>query len=82
VWCKDNTDHKAGIVIAGPEADWLYVWSTLPKKREGDWELLEAETSLYLGYPSSKVSVFLWNTGKGKVLFDDLTITRYQHPVF
>ena len=43
-------------------------------KTEGDWELLEADVPLYLGYSSSEVVVLYGIPAKSKVLFDDLTI--------
>jgi hypothetical protein len=82
IWCKYNTEHKAGIVVRASDADLLYVWSYMPQKTEGDWELLEADVPLYLGYSSSEVAVYIWNSGKSKVLFDDLTIMRCRNPVF
>ena len=82
IWCRDNSDHKAGIVVRASNTDWLYVWEHLPRKRAGDWELLEATVPIKLDSPSSEVSVIIWNTGKQKVIFDDLKIVRYQPPVF
>ena len=80
IWCKYNRENKAGIVVRAKDANLLYVWSNIPIKSVGGWELLETEVHLNKGFPSSEVSICIYNTGKSNVLFDDLTITRYMNP--
>ncbi|MFZ4522164.1 MAG: ArnT family glycosyltransferase [Bacteroidales bacterium] len=77
VWTRNN-EGKAGIVMAAPDPKYLYFLEKGPATGTGDWQQITLEGTIFRGYTSDKIGIYLWNYGGGTVYFDDLVIRQYR----
>jgi hypothetical protein len=76
VWRK-GSDNKAGIVIATDVGNNLYNFSTQEiEKNDKGWTLIQSDIVVPENCDGSKLGIYLWNTGKKPVWFDDLEINK------
>lgn len=76
VWRK-GSDNKAGIVITTDTGNNFYNFSNHEIERNNkDWTLIQSEIVVPENCNGLKFGIFLWNTGKKPVWFDDLEINK------
>lgn len=77
VWRK-GSDNKAGIVIATDVGNNLYNFDYKEfEKNDNGWALIQSNIVVPENCDGLKLGIYLWNTGKKPVWFDDLEINKF-----
>lgn len=71
------SDNNDGVVVAASEPEKFFYrqMGDFLKTDEKGWKLIELSFTIPEDIGSNQVKVYVWNTGKGVVYFDDLTIS-------
>ncbi len=78
VWMK-TTGGNGFLVAAGKNINQLYETTNMPVETDKNgWKKLELEVFTPIGFDNSEVKVYVMNTTKDTIYFDDLTIERKE----
>jgi hypothetical protein len=80
VWSK-YCAGQASLVITSPESEYFYKSFNIIQKDINNWQLFECETKIPSDYRFSGISIFIWNHGTEKALFDDFTILLLKESI-
>ena len=75
VWRRAQ-NNDAGIVACSTLEKGYYNYDCVAEKKENDWELLKMKFVVFQNWPNGELKIYLWNSGKDTVYFDDLHIIR------
>lgn len=75
VWRFSDTNEGVLVVSSEPEKIMYYQMGDFIRQDEKGWKLIELSFTVPENIGTNKIRVYVWNTGKGVVYFDDLTIS-------
>jgi len=75
VWRFSDTNQGVLVVTSDPGKIMYYQQGDFLQQDEKGWKLIELSFTVPENIGTNQIRVYVWNTGKGAVYFDDLTIS-------
>ncbi len=82
VWMKTKSENGY-LVAAGKNINQLYEATNIPvEKDKNGWQKLELEVFTPIGFNNSEVKIYVMNTTRDTIYFDDLAIERRRRKIY
>jgi hypothetical protein len=77
VW-RNSKELKGALVACSGTSNDFYRSAEKSVEKKGEWERLSLNIEVPAQYNDSTLKIYLWNTGKGNVYFDDIQIKELE----